>query len=67
MNRPPIGRHALRRGRVSDAGRLYFVTKVTRQRVAARWPAARRTWRSPRFRGTVLRQKVHAYLLRGGS
>ncbi len=47
MNRPPIGRHALRRGRVSDAGRLYFVTKVTRQRVPARWPAARRVAAGP--------------------
>ena len=42
-----IGRKALRRGRVSEAGRLYFITKTTRQRVPARWPPARQIATGP--------------------
>jgi len=40
MVRPPRGYQQLRAGRVSEAGRLYFLTKVARQRVAAESPAA---------------------------
>jgi REP element-mobilizing transposase RayT len=40
MPLPPIGYQALRKGRVSEAGRLYFITKSTRTRLAKDTPAA---------------------------
>lgn len=39
---PPIGYQALRKGRVSEAGRLYFVTKKARERVQKEWTAAQK-------------------------
>ncbi len=40
MGRPPGGYQQLRAGRVSEAGRIYFVTKVTRERIASGSPPA---------------------------
>ncbi len=39
MNRPPIGYAALRAGRVSAAGQVYFVTKIAQERVRPDWTA----------------------------
>ncbi len=39
MALPPIGYQALRKGRVSEAGRLYFITKSTKERVQKEWSA----------------------------
>src|SRR5689334_15797046 len=47
MARPPIGYRALREGRVSEAGRLYFVTKVARLRVRPDWPPVEQTAKGP--------------------
>jgi len=40
MEKPPVGSQALRRGRVSEPGRAYFITKATHQRVSATLPPA---------------------------
>jgi REP element-mobilizing transposase RayT len=39
MSLPPVGYQALRKGRVSEAGRLYFITKTLRDRLPKDTPA----------------------------
>ncbi len=47
MEKPPIGSQALRRGRVSEPGRAYFITKATRLRLSAALPPAQRMAAGP--------------------
>ena len=42
IKRPEIGSKALRAGRVSEVGRLYFITKNAGERVRPDWTPAER-------------------------
>ncbi|HMA33446.1 MAG TPA: hypothetical protein VKY74_03115 [Chloroflexia bacterium] len=58
MIRPLIGYQALRAGRVSEAGRLYFVTKVAGVRVRQEW-----TPTEQRSRGRLVQPGVPEIIL----
>jgi len=58
MNRPPIGYAALRVGRVSAAGQVYFVTKIAQDRVRPDWSATEQ-----QARGRLLQPGVPPILL----
>jgi len=51
--KPPKGHQILRRGRVSEAGRLYFITKTTNQRINEKWEAAEQIEKGPLLQPNV--------------